>query len=159
MNRLTHRLNHPSLTQFKFDLSSDEPIFYLHRTANSLHLVRAAIKNTTFTKQNKPRGTHPKWNYLGKELNACSLARWRPVWPDRAILCILGNFLKLLATINFHKSPPFIGNFCKGVKILDFSSEIIFGQLLQTFGDFFLVTLLATLFRMSRELLLDLFRG
>ena len=32
--------------------------------------------------------------------------------------------------------------FCKGVKINHFSSEIIFGQLLLTFGDFFLVTLL-----------------
>ena len=31
--------------------------------------------------------------------------------------------------------------FCKGVKIFHFSSEIIFGQLLQTFGNFLLVTL------------------
>ena len=30
-----------------------------------------------------------------------------------------------------------IGNFCKGVKIYHFSSEIMFGQALQTFGDFF----------------------
>ena len=32
------------------------------------------------------------------------------------------------------------GNFCKGVKIYPFSSEIIFGQRLYTFGDFLLVT-------------------
>ena len=48
-----------------------------------------------------------------------------------------GQFLKPLATINLPKSPTFLGNFCKGVRIYHFSSEIMFGQLLQTFGDFF----------------------
>ena len=48
----------------------------------------------------------------------------------------LGNFLKPLATIDLPKSPTFLGNFCKVVKIIHFSSETIFGQLLQTFGDF-----------------------
>ena len=56
----------------------------------------------------------------------------------------LGNFSKPLATINLPISPTFLGNFCKGVKILNFSSEIIFGLLLYTFGDFRLVTLIAT---------------
>ena len=42
----------------------------------------------------------------------------------------LGKFLKRLATINLPKSITFLGNFCKGVKIYRFSSEIIFGQLL-----------------------------
>ena len=45
-------------------------------------------------------------------------------------------------TIDLPKSPTFLGNFCKGVKNLSFSSEINFRQLLQTFGDFFLVTLI-----------------
>ena len=49
----------------------------------------------------------------------------------------LGNFLKHLATINLPKSPTFLGNFCKNVKIFNFSSEIIFGQILLKFGDFF----------------------
>ena len=40
-----------------------------------------------------------------------------------------GQLLKPLATINVSKSPTFLGNFCKGVKIYHFSSEIIFGQL------------------------------
>ena len=53
----------------------------------------------------------------------------------------LGNFLKPLAEINLPKSPTFLGKFCKGVKIFHFYSEIIFGQLLWTFGDFLLVTL------------------
>ena len=52
-----------------------------------------------------------------------------------------GNFLKPLATTNLPKSLTFLGNFCKGVKSYHFCSEIIFGQLLQTFGNFFLVTL------------------
>ena len=56
-----------------------------------------------------------------------------------------GQLLKPLATISLPKSLTLLGNFCKGVKIYHFSSEIIFGQLLQTFGDFYLVTLLASL--------------
>ena len=34
------------------------------------------------------------------------------------------------------KSPTFLGTFSEVVKIYYFTSEIIFGQLLQTFGDF-----------------------
>ena len=41
------------------------------------------------------------------------------------------------AAINLTKSLTFIGNFCKGVKMSNFSSEIISGQLLQTFGVFY----------------------
>ena len=63
------------------------------------------------------------------------------VW---AIYWTLGNFSKPVATISLPKSPIFLGNFCKHVKIYHFSSEIIFGQLLQTFGDFLLVTLKMT---------------
>ena len=52
------------------------------------------------------------------------------VWPDWVIYWTLVNFLKPLATINLPKSLTFFGNFCKGVKIYHFSSEIIFGKLL-----------------------------
>ena len=41
-----------------------------------------------------------------------------------------GQLSKPLATINLPKSPTFLGNFCKVVKIYHISSEIIFGQLL-----------------------------
>ena len=51
------------------------------------------------------------------------------VWPDWAIYWTLGNFLKPLAIIDLPKSPTFFGNFCKGVKIFNFSCEIIFRQL------------------------------
>ena len=55
--------------------------------------------------------------------------------------CILGNFSKPLATISSPKLPTLLGNFSKVVEIFHFASEIIFGQLLLTFGDFLLVTL------------------
>ena len=42
----------------------------------------------------------------------------------------IGQLLKPLATINLPKSPILLGNFFKGVKIFNFSSEIISGQLL-----------------------------
>ena len=41
----------------------------------------------------------------------------------------LGNFLEPLAIVNLPKSPTFFGNFCKGVEIYHFSSEIIYRQL------------------------------
>ena len=53
-----------------------------------------------------------------------ALRQWclQSVWPDWVIYWTL-------AKINLPKSLTFLGNFCKCVKI-------IFGQLLQTFGDF-----------------------
>ena len=53
-----------------------------------------------------------------------------PVWPDWVIYCTLGNFSKHVATINLPKLLSLLSNFCKGIKIFHFSSEIIFGQLL-----------------------------
>ena len=50
--------------------------------------------------------------------------------------------LKPLATINLPKYSTFLGNFCKNVEIYHFTSEIILGPPLKTFGDFFLVTLI-----------------
>ena len=48
---------------------------------------------------------------------------------DQIEWCIatLGNFSKPVATFML---PKLLGNFCKGVKIFQFSSEIIFRQLL-----------------------------
>ena len=62
---------------------------------------------------------------------SCTRILWT-VWPDWS----LGNFLKTLATINLPKSSTFLSNFCKGVKIFNFSSEIIFGQLLWNLAIF-----------------------
>ena len=54
----------------------------------------------------------------------------KTVWPDWTIYRTLDDFLKIWATIYLPKSPTFLGNFCKRVKIYHFSSEIIFVQLL-----------------------------
>ena len=63
------------------------------------------------------------------------------VWPDWAINWTLGNFTKPVATIILLKSPTFVGNFWKSVKIFHFSSEIFFGQLLYQISNFLLVKL------------------
>ena len=63
----------------------------------------------------------------------------------------IGRFIGLWATFSslwqqlvLPKSTTFFGNFCKCVQKYYFSTEIIFGQLLQTIGDFSLVTLSLT---------------
>ena len=52
-------------------------------------------------------------------------------------LSTLGNFLKTLARINLPKSPTFLCNFCKGVKIFKFSSEIILGKFYRHLATFY----------------------
>ena len=64
-----------------------------------------------------------------------------PVWPDWAIYFTLGNFLKPLARINLPKSPTFLRNFCKCVKIYHFSSENHFWATFKDIWQFLLVTL------------------
>ena len=67
----------------------------------------------------------------------------------------LSNFLhfqQLLKACGNNYFAPIVHilvNFCKGVKIVQFSSEIIFGQLLSTFGEFLLVTLMINGFARS----------
>ena len=55
---------------------------------------------------------------------------WWAVWQESVIYWTLGNFSNPLATITLPNFPTFLDNFCKDVKIFNFSSEIIFGQLL-----------------------------
>ena len=57
-------------------------------------------------------------------------------WPDLAIYCTLGNFQNPWQQLICPNCPHY-RQFFKGVKIFHFSSEIIFGQLLYTFGNFF----------------------
>ena len=82
-----------------------------------------------------------EWNFASNVLNNLFVRNTTShplaVWPDWAIYWTLGEFLNTLATINLSKSPTFLGNFCKHVEIFHFTREIIFGQLLQTFGDFY----------------------
>ena len=53
-----------------------------------------------------------------------------------------GQLFKAYGNNYFAQIAHILGNFCEVVEIFHFSSEIIFGQLLLTFGDFLLVTLL-----------------
>ena len=63
----------------------------------------------------------------------------------------LGDFFILWATFQSPGQQLFcpnhqciLGKFCKGVKIFNFTREILFGQLIKIFGDFFfLITLLS----------------
>ena len=50
--------------------------------------------------------------------------------PRLGNLWDFGQLFKALAKINLPKSHTFLCNFCKGVKMYHFSSEIIFGQFL-----------------------------
>ena len=59
------------------------------------------------------------------------------VRPDWAIYLTLGNFSKPGATICLSKSPTVQGNFCKGVKIFNFSSEIILGNFYRHLATFY----------------------
>ena len=73
-----------------------------------------------------------------KKRPKCAMTKYSLIGIDVMIQCdqigrfcaLKATFSKPLATINLPKSPTFLGNFCKGVKIYHFSIEIILGQLL-----------------------------
>ena len=48
-----------------------------------------------------------------------------------------GQLFKACGNNYFAQIAHILGNFCEGFKIFHFSSGIIFGQLLQSFGDFY----------------------
>ena len=48
-----------------------------------------------------------------------------------------GHFLKTLATINLPKSPTFLGNFCKCVKIIIFQVKSFLSNVYRNLGIFF----------------------
>ena len=64
---------------------------------------------------------HSKY-YLCSFVTLLAFAQRLPVWLDWVIYWNLGNFSKTVSTISFPKSPTFLDNFCKGVKIFNFSS-------------------------------------
>ena len=53
----------------------------------------------------------------------CSVARLGDLFH-------FGQLFKACDNNYFAQNAPFLGNFCKGVKIFHFSSKILFGQLL-----------------------------
>ena len=64
----------------------------------------------------------------------------RPVWSVTGLGDFLhfGQFFKACGKNYFAQIVHILGNFCKGVQIIHFSSEIIFGQLLLTFVRLFI---------------------
>ena len=72
---------------------------------------------------------------------------WTTLACDMSSVTRLGDLLhfgqlsKACGSNYFAQIAHILGNFCKCVKMFHFYCEIIFGQLLYTFGDFLLVTL------------------
>ena len=65
----------------------------------------------------------------------------------------LHNVATDFAILGLHKTLGHpLRQFCKCVKIIHFSCEIVFGQLLWPFGDFHLVTLATTALRVPMKL-------
>ena len=62
-------------------------------------------------------------------------------------LWYFGQLFKAFGNNYFAQIAHILGNSCKAVKIFHFSNEIIFGLLLQIFGNFLLVTLVVSQFR------------
>ena len=60
--------------------------------------------------------------------------------PDWTIY-YTGQLFKACGNNYFAQIAHIFRQFCKGVKLFHFSSKISFGQLLKTFGNFFLVTM------------------
>ena len=61
---------------------------------------------------------------LLRHTSPCISAKSLPLSPTSVTrlgdLLVFGQLFKPFATINLHKSPTFLGNFCKGVKIYNF---------------------------------------
>ena len=66
---------------------------------------------------------------IGLAHRMLSETRIPPVWPDWAIYCTLDNHSKPVATIILPKLFTLLGNFCKGVKIIHFSSDNFYRHL------------------------------
>ena len=73
-----------------------------------------------------------KWQNFAKsghtDFECTHCCCWWSVCTDWAIFCSLGNHSKPVATIILSILPTLLGNFCKGIKIIHFSSEIILGN-------------------------------
>ena len=59
------------------------------------------------------------------------------VWPDWAIYCTLGNFLKPAATIILHKSPTFLAIFVEVTKSLIFLVESFLAKFYRHLATFY----------------------
>ena len=95
------------------------------------------LRETSSTKPQRCHESHGTKILIFHTAGSSSRRRLWAVWLDWANYFTLGNCLQSVATIFLTKLPTFLGNFFKGVEIFPFSSEIIFWQLWQTFGNFY----------------------
>ena len=90
----------------------------------AIHKLSKLTQNLTFI-------IECNWTFIVYKSDELSL------WPDWVIYWTLGDFSKPIPTINLPKSPTFLSFFCKFVKILNFSSEIIFWETFIDIWQFF----------------------
>ena len=91
--------------------------FYLFPCFISPTNTRVYSRQKSLADTYSDRQTNDTWHTYKVSKHQCEQIGW-----------ILGNFSKPVAKISLPKSPIFLGNFCKGVKIVNFSGEIIFGN-------------------------------
>ena len=83
-------------------------------------------------------GQLPFWNKQQCKIESHWFSfQWWAVWPDWAIYCTLGYFSKPVARFICPKLLTFSVNFCKGVKISNYSSEIFLGNFYRHLATFY----------------------
>ena len=120
--------DHEELLIFDGNCMGEMKFAEFQLTVASLQLERTGLKNLLLLLDS--------FSSLFCVVTAKTVSRTRSV-TRLGDLLNFGQFLRPLATINLTKTPTFLGNFCKGVEIIHFSSENIFGRLLYRFGDFY----------------------
>ena len=106
-----------------------ESLWYSPRRSRLQCQFREWLEDQHLWRLDELQPCHPSWKR--SEPRLAILFHTSPsVWPDWAIYWTLGNFSKPVASISLLKTTTLLGNFCKGVEIFNFSSEIIFRELL-----------------------------
>ena len=110
-------------------------LLVLERLVGSVHVARGRSIGDASLAAGKTVRPAPAKDRAQLERQGTLKNIYKVFWVGSSVtklgdLWTLGKFLKHLATINLPTCPSFLGNFCEGVKIYHFSSEIIFGQLL-----------------------------
>ena len=105
--------------------------------------VSFACEQVSFSVRAKQEPFNAKVSLVfNPDLILCKGRTYRQCDQIGQFIGLWANFQSLWQQLICPNLLPFLGNFCKGVNIIHFSSEIIFGQLLLKFGNFYLVTLL-----------------
>ena len=76
-------------------------------------------------------------NYFIPKVLSIKYCSWNQCDQIGRFFCFLGKHSKLMASIILPKLPTLVGNFCKGVKIIHYSSEIILGNFYKHLAIFY----------------------